>query len=151
RRYETANGFAMDVQRYLADEPVLACPPSAAYRLRKLVRRNKGGLAVAALVLFVLVVLGSGIGWIVRGRGARTAAIAHEAEPALGEENRHKEQRQWTEALSAAKKADGLLGNEGSEELRRRVRDLRRDLETVIRLEQIRDDVMDEVANEQRI
>ena len=33
RRYETANGFAMDVQRYLADEPVLACPPSVAYRL----------------------------------------------------------------------------------------------------------------------
>src|SRR5262245_21788319 len=32
RRYETANGFAMDVQRYLADEPVLACPPSAGYR-----------------------------------------------------------------------------------------------------------------------
>ena len=28
RRYETANGFAMDMQRYLADEPVLACPPS---------------------------------------------------------------------------------------------------------------------------
>src|SRR6185437_15719117 len=35
RRYETANGFAMDVQRYLADEPVLACPPSAGYRFRK--------------------------------------------------------------------------------------------------------------------
>ena len=43
RRYETANGFAMDVQRYLADEPVQACPPSAGYRLRKFVRRNKGG------------------------------------------------------------------------------------------------------------
>src|SRR6476620_380500 len=35
RRYETANGLAMDVQRYLVDEPVLACPPSAGYRLRK--------------------------------------------------------------------------------------------------------------------
>src|SRR5262249_15341854 len=31
RRYETANGFAMDLQHYLADEPVLACPPSAGY------------------------------------------------------------------------------------------------------------------------
>src|SRR5207302_229801 len=41
RRYETANGFAMDVQRYLADEPVLAGPPSAWYRLRKFVRRNR--------------------------------------------------------------------------------------------------------------
>src|SRR4029079_10996593 len=33
RRYETANGFAMDIQRYLADEPVQACPPSVGYRL----------------------------------------------------------------------------------------------------------------------
>src|SRR5207247_1276248 len=58
RRYETANGFAMDVRRYLADEPVLAGPPSATYRLRKFVRRHKGGLAVAALVLFFLVLRG---------------------------------------------------------------------------------------------
>jgi eukaryotic-like serine/threonine-protein kinase len=59
RRYETANGFAMDVQRYLADEPVLACPPSVGYRLRKLARRNRSSLAVAGLVLFFLVLLGS--------------------------------------------------------------------------------------------
>ena len=48
RRYETANGLAADVQRYLADEPVTAGPPSAAYRLRKFARRNKGVLAAAA-------------------------------------------------------------------------------------------------------
>src|SRR5262249_55497010 len=39
RRYETANSFAMDVLRYLADEPVQACPPSAWYRFRKFTRR----------------------------------------------------------------------------------------------------------------
>src|SRR5262245_51165087 len=50
RRYETATAFAADVQRHLADEPVLACPPSAAYRLRKLVRRNKGPVLAACLV-----------------------------------------------------------------------------------------------------
>ena len=48
RRYETANGFAMDLQRYLADEPVQACPPSARYRLRKFARRNKVLLAATA-------------------------------------------------------------------------------------------------------
>src|SRR4029434_957094 len=47
RRYETANGFAMDVQRYLADEPVQACPPSAMYRFRKFTHRNKVTLATA--------------------------------------------------------------------------------------------------------
>ena len=41
RRYETANGLAMDVQRYLDNEPVVARPPSRIYRLQKLVRRNK--------------------------------------------------------------------------------------------------------------
>src|SRR5262245_57156163 len=39
RRYETANGFAADVQRYLSGEPVLAHPSSTAYRLRKFVRK----------------------------------------------------------------------------------------------------------------
>jgi serine/threonine protein kinase/WD40 repeat protein len=55
RRYETANGLAMDVQRYLADEAVLACPPSATYRLWKFVRRNKVVLATTALVTVSLV------------------------------------------------------------------------------------------------
>ena len=48
RRYETANGFAMDVQRYLADEPVQACPPSAGYRLRKFAPAEQGALWTAA-------------------------------------------------------------------------------------------------------
>jgi len=60
RRYETANGFAMDVQRYLADEAVQACPPSAAYRFRKFARRNKGTFAagVAAAVILLLGLIG---------------------------------------------------------------------------------------------
>ena len=41
RRYETANGLARDVQRYLDDEPVEACPPSAGYRLRKFARKHR--------------------------------------------------------------------------------------------------------------
>ena len=41
RRYETANSFALDVERYLSDEAVQACPPSAIYRMRKFARRNK--------------------------------------------------------------------------------------------------------------
>jgi WD40 repeat protein/tetratricopeptide (TPR) repeat protein len=49
RRYETANGFAQDVQRYLADEPVQACPPSASYRFGKFVRRNKPAVATVAV------------------------------------------------------------------------------------------------------
>jgi serine/threonine protein kinase/tetratricopeptide (TPR) repeat protein len=55
RRYDTANGFALDVQRYLDDEPVLACPPSAGYRFRKFARRNKGLLVATGLILLTLV------------------------------------------------------------------------------------------------
>ena len=42
RRYATANGLAADIQRHLSQEPVVACPPSTAYRLEKFTRRNKG-------------------------------------------------------------------------------------------------------------
>ena len=54
RRYETASAFAADVQRYLNDEPVQACPPSAGYRLKKFTRRNKGGLLIAGALLALL-------------------------------------------------------------------------------------------------
>src|SRR5712671_647492 len=56
RRYETANGLARDVERYLADEPVVARPPSKTYRLQKLVRRNKLAFAAAGAVVAALVV-----------------------------------------------------------------------------------------------
>jgi tetratricopeptide (TPR) repeat protein len=55
RRYETANGLALDLQRYLHDEAVQACPPSSWYRFRKFARRNKAALTAGALVLVTLV------------------------------------------------------------------------------------------------
>src|SRR2546421_1567179 len=58
RRYESASAFAQDVQRYLNDEPVQACPPSVRYRLRKFARRNKRPVA-AGLALATLLVLGT--------------------------------------------------------------------------------------------
>jgi WD40 repeat protein/serine/threonine protein kinase len=59
-RYESASAFAADVQRYLDDEPVEACPPSALYRFRKFARRNKAVLATTTvLAVAVLVALGS--------------------------------------------------------------------------------------------
>jgi serine/threonine protein kinase len=54
RRYETAKDFAADVERYLGDEPVLACPPSRGYRLRKFARRNKKSLVVIASLAVVM-------------------------------------------------------------------------------------------------
>ena len=63
RRYETADSFADDIQRYLADEPVRAGPPSASYRLRKFVKRNRGAVLAAAAVLLVLLAGMAGTTW----------------------------------------------------------------------------------------
>jgi serine/threonine protein kinase/tetratricopeptide (TPR) repeat protein len=76
RRYETANGLARDIERYLHDEPVYACPPSAGYRLRKFARRHKASLTTAALLLAALL-LGSGLSiWqAIRATLARDAEV----------------------------------------------------------------------------
>jgi tetratricopeptide (TPR) repeat protein len=88
RRYETANGFAQDVQRYLADEPVEACPPSAGYRLRKFARKNKKALVTAGAFMVLLAALGAGAGWMLNDRAARQReadAKVWEAESRVGE------------------------------------------------------------------
>ncbi len=65
RRYETASAMSEDIRRFLANEPILARPPSTAYRLRKFARRNRVGLAagagVFAAILLTLVALGYGL------------------------------------------------------------------------------------------
>ena len=55
RRYETASALAADVQHYLNDEAVVACPPSAAYRFKKFARRNRTALVTSALVALALI------------------------------------------------------------------------------------------------
>ena len=57
------NDLAKDVQRYLDDEPVEACPPSASYRLKKFTRRHKTGIATAATVTVALLLGLAGASW----------------------------------------------------------------------------------------
>jgi tetratricopeptide (TPR) repeat protein len=74
RRYDTANGFAADVLRYLAGEPVLAHPPSAGYRLRKFVRRHRGAVLAASAVLLALFgAIGAAVYGAVAAADRRTA------------------------------------------------------------------------------
>jgi tetratricopeptide (TPR) repeat protein len=56
RRYETASAFADDLDRFLQNEPVVACPPSAGYRLRKFILRNKASVIVATATTGALLV-----------------------------------------------------------------------------------------------
>jgi tetratricopeptide (TPR) repeat protein len=150
RRYETANGLAHDIERYLHDDPVQACPPSAAYRFRKFARRNKAGLAVSALVLFFLVVLGSAVGWAARDRAARDeertrehterlTKVAGQVELILTEVERLETEQKWPEALAAARRAQAVVaGGEADPNTSDRVRQVLDDLEMVARLEEIR-------------
>jgi serine/threonine protein kinase/Flp pilus assembly protein TadD len=114
RRYESASALAADVQRYLLDEPVQACPPSRAYRLHKFVRRNKGALATASLlavaVLVVVGVVAGSFGWMARDRSVRQARLQLQMEHALDDAARAREQAllhsndpyRWEAALTEA-------------------------------------------------
>jgi len=66
RRYETANGLAADIQRHMSNQPVVACPPSAAYRLQKFVRRHRVGVIAGSFVLLALLagIVGTTWGWV---------------------------------------------------------------------------------------
>jgi serine/threonine protein kinase/Flp pilus assembly protein TadD len=135
RRYETASALAADVQRYLHDEPVLACPPSAWYRFRKFTRRKKTGLVVTGCVFLALAGIAGGIGWAVRDHAARDAKLAEdraarrarmnlEVEHALQDATKARDQAlkladhpyQWkaafAEAASELKRAQGLAAQD---------------------------------------
>ena len=75
RRYETASALANDLQRYLSDEPVSAGPPSAKYRLRKFVRRHRGGVVSGAMLTLALTIgtVATTVGML-RARRAETSA-----------------------------------------------------------------------------
>lgn len=97
RRYETANALALDLDRYLADEPVLAGPPSAGYRFRKFARRNRGPVLAACLVLLALMggIVGTTLGLIEarRQRDKAEAAVAAETKAKANAETRETETR----------------------------------------------------------
>jgi eukaryotic-like serine/threonine-protein kinase len=61
RRYETASSLAADVERYLHDEPVRACPPSTWYRFRKFARRNRRAVATASAAALVAMLAVAGL------------------------------------------------------------------------------------------
>jgi tRNA A-37 threonylcarbamoyl transferase component Bud32/tetratricopeptide (TPR) repeat protein len=131
RRYETADGLAQDVRRYLADEVVAARPPSAAYRVRKFVRRNRGPVAAAVAVAVVLV---AGVGAVAAvqsaaerdraaaatDRAVREAAATASVEAAVREARGRAEEawelyddparmeRATAEAAAAVQRADGV-------------------------------------------
>ena len=99
RRYETPNGFARDLQHYLDDEPVEACPPSTLYRLRKTTRKHQWAIATAASFLSLIL-----IGLVVSISLANSALNARN-EATLAREAAEKALANETNALRVAKDA----------------------------------------------
>jgi serine/threonine protein kinase/tetratricopeptide (TPR) repeat protein/WD40 repeat protein len=122
RRYETANGLARDVERYLHDEAVEACPPSAAYRLRKFASRYRAALTTATLVaasLLAGIVASTLLAWQARNSQMqaewnRQAAV-------------HEEQQAQTARLAEA------AARKGAEAERDKAARLNQTLESVLR------------------
>jgi serine/threonine-protein kinase len=145
RRYETASAFAADVQRYLHDEPVQACPPSAIYRLRKFARRNRRRLVMAAVLGLALLVGVSGIGWTALDRAARRAKATNDLELALDRAELYLNDGKRAEALAALERAELLAGEAGPDPargarltaLRERLDAAGRDQEFIARFEEI--------------
>jgi eukaryotic-like serine/threonine-protein kinase len=105
RRYETVNGLAMDLQRYLNSEPVVARPPSRLYRFQKLVRRNKVVFAAIGAVAAALIIgLGASTWLLFLERAARQRAVAAEeqAEQARANETQLRRLAETREKITQA-------------------------------------------------
>jgi tetratricopeptide (TPR) repeat protein len=109
RRYETANGLARDLQRYLADEPVEARPPSARYRLGKFLRRHRGPVAAACLLVLALVggIAGTTYGMLHAQQRRVQANEARQREEQRAEGERQAHQREAQQRARAEKARDG--------------------------------------------
>jgi superkiller protein 3 len=135
-RYATAKDLADDLRRYLEDQPIRARRPSVGQRLVRWSRRHRATVraagAAAAVVLAVL-------GWALWDTAIRRARTAEAVAQALAEADRFQSERKIPDALSAARRAEGLLaGGSGSAHLWQTVQRRRADLELVAELGDMR-------------
>jgi serine/threonine-protein kinase len=138
-RYATPAALAQDVERWLADEPVSVYREPWRLRAGRWLRHHRTLAASVATALVALLLLGGGSWWLLgRQQAARAEATARGVNQALDEAARlwvqaraeETDRTRWAEALSAARRAEGLLAaGSGDADLHRRVQDLRTTLE----------------------
>jgi serine/threonine protein kinase/Flp pilus assembly protein TadD len=139
RRYDTANDLARDVQRYLDDKPVRACPPSAWYRVHKFLRRNRRALLTTVLFLLAVTTVAGNLGWVAHDRNLRRKAAQSGAEVELDRVALLHGQRNWAEALVALRRAEAWLNSADLDPaLGQKAQQWRLDLELLTQLEDIR-------------
>jgi len=114
RRYETANGLAMDIRRHLENEPVVARPPSRTYQFQKMVRRNKAAFAgVLAVSMALLLGLALSVWQAVRAvkaeRIANVQRLRAEQEAVRADFNAQSEKEQRAAAEAETQKVRNVL------------------------------------------
>jgi serine/threonine-protein kinase len=141
RRYATAAALAEDIRRFERGEPIAARPAGLAERAAKWIRRHPTAAAWLAAGFLLAVVL-VGVSWWSMARQAHLREdMAHLQEDIEGDLKEAAEQRdraRWAEARATLERAEARLGEAGSDDLRRRTAQARRDLELVMRLDAIR-------------
>jgi tetratricopeptide (TPR) repeat protein len=115
RRYETAASFSADIERYLSDEPVQACPPSAVYRWHKWVRRHKAAAAVASAVVIGLIVGTAGLTiGLFQARQKQQVAEQQKQRAVEGEKKEKEARRRLQQTTSELDEANRRLAVEGA-------------------------------------
>jgi serine/threonine protein kinase/Flp pilus assembly protein TadD len=138
-RYATAQELADDLERWLKNEPIRARRPTLLQRASKWVRRHKPAATAGVVVLLMAITLAGYIGWTRHDGSVRREAIKELILAALKDSQHWQEQRRLSEALSAARRANGLLaGAEVDEASHQQVRARLAGLELLDRLENIR-------------
>ena len=103
RRYETANGFAADVMRHLAHEPVVAAPPSRTYRMRKFVLKHRGAVISAGMVLLSLLIgIAGTTSGMIRAESRRKEAEAARFAEARAREGEKQQYARYRTAINFA-------------------------------------------------
>jgi serine/threonine protein kinase len=149
-RYATAQALADDLDRWLKNEPIRARRPTLIQRADKWVRRHKPVSAASVAVLLMALMLAGYIAWARHDRAVRRAAIQTVVRTALENSDNSQRQCRLPEALSAARRAEGLLiGLDEDEALRQRVSARVADLELLDRLENVRLEKMTAVKDDQ--
>jgi serine/threonine-protein kinase len=134
RRYATAAALAEDLERFQRDEPIAARRAGPLERAAKWARRHPAPTAIlAASLLVVATLVGAGL-WLVVQRARWRDAVEADLKDVAGLQD----SARWADARAALERAEARLGRGGPDDLRGRLRQARRDLDLVIRLDAIR-------------